>query len=153
MPKGIYKHPPQCGFQKGHKVWLGKHHTKKSRLKMGKNAACYWLGKHPSKTTLQKRSQSLKKKVKRGKNHYRWKGGITKKGKWIYLSCPDHPFANKKGYVLRSHLVMEKKIGRFLKRGEIVHHINKDSSDDRPENLMLFPSQSAHTKFHRDYLQ
>lgn len=42
---------------------------------------------------------------------------------------------------------MEKKIGRYLKRSEIVHHINGDRQDNRYKNLMLFKSASEHSKF------
>lgn len=43
---------------------------------------------------------------------------------------------------------MERKIGRTLRRGEVVHHINHVRDDNRPENLQLFASHSDHMKHH-----
>jgi hypothetical protein len=54
----------------------------------------------------------------------------------------------KRKYVVTSHqLKIEKKIGRKLKRGEIVHHINGNRSDCHLNNLKLV-SRSKHNKEH-----
>jgi len=83
-----------------------------------------------------------------GSGSHRWKGGrlLTKDG-YIYVIAKDHPFATK-GYILEHRLIMEKKIGRYLKSQEIVHHINSNPSDNRIKNLMLFPDIFSHRKHH-----
>jgi len=43
---------------------------------------------------------------------------------------------------------MECLLGRFLEPGEIVHHRNHDRTDNRPENLKLIASHSAHMREH-----
>lgn len=45
-------------------------------------------------------------------------------------------------------LVFEKHLGRKLKSEEVVHHIDGDKGNNLLSNLMLFPTKSAHTKFH-----
>lgn len=44
----------------------------------------------------------------------------------------------------RYRQVAEEKIGRDLMPGETVHHINMDCSDDRPENVHVFPNNQQH---------
>lgn len=45
-------------------------------------------------------------------------------------------------------IVAAQKIGRPLRRGEIVHHINGNIRDNRPENLQVM-SQGQHIEEHR----
>jgi hypothetical protein len=46
--------------------------------------------------------------------------------------------------------VVEKKIGRKLRQGEIVHHINRNKLDNSSENLEVFANQEEHEKHHRE---
>jgi hypothetical protein len=57
------------------------------------------------------------------------------------------------GYKRNNRIIAEKKIGRPLKRTEIVHHINGDKLDDRPENLYICRSRSEHNTIHRETME
>ena len=84
-----------------------------------------------------------------GKNGHNWKGGKRKDYYgYIHILKSNHPFADKQGYIKQSRLVAEKYLGRYLTSKEVVHHINDNKSDDRPENLYLFSFQAAQTKYH-----
>ena len=84
-----------------------------------------------------------------GRRNGSWKGGISKlphkgpDGYWIEYK-PNHPQARKAGYVLRSRLVMEKKLGRYLFPSEVVHHKNGNIDDNQPSNLHLYSNNGEH---------
>jgi hypothetical protein len=65
---------------------------------------------------------------------------------YVRIWKPDHPDATKTGYILEHRLVMEKKIGKRLRKGEVVHHINHNKTDNRQENLWLF-EDSSHGRY------
>lgn len=48
---------------------------------------------------------------------------------------PNHSRAMKNGYVKRADLVLEKKLNRPLRKGEIAHHIDENKENDSPQNL------------------
>jgi HNH endonuclease len=51
----------------------------------------------------------------------------------------------EQGKAVRAHrMIAEQTLGRSLEPGEVVHHINGDRSDNRPENLRVLPSQGHH---------
>lgn len=66
---------------------------------------------------------------------------------YYYALVPGHPYASKNNYVFEHRIIMENKIGRYLCPGEVVHHINRNKKDNRPENLEL-TTQSAHMSGH-----
>ena len=45
--------------------------------------------------------------------------------------------------------VAELMLGRKLKPGEVVHHVDGDKRNNKPINLMVFPSQSEHLGWHK----
>jgi len=81
--------------------------------------------KHPLAVPL-----GSNKIVYRGRYAYRTIK-ISDTGKWPY----EH------------RVVAEQKIGRALLPGEVVHHLNRDSLDNRPENLAVL-SVGEHTTGH-----
>ncbi len=83
-------------------------------------------------------------------NHWNWKGGKSNRPDgYVLVRKPGHPNANMCGYVLEHRFIMSESIGRPLKKGESVHHINEIKSDNRIENLKLCASNKEHSKFHR----
>lgn len=45
-------------------------------------------------------------------------------------------------------VVAELMLGRALKPGEVVHHIDGNRRNNNPNNLMVFSSQKEHAAFH-----
>lgn len=48
-------------------------------------------------------------------------------------------------------IVAEQMLGRPLKPGEVVHHIDGNKRNNNPENLMVFASQALHAQWHRKH--
>lgn len=48
-------------------------------------------------------------------------------------------------------LIAEKMLGRRLKNGEVVHHIDGDKTNNDPSNLMVFKTGRDHVLFHKGY--
>ena len=66
---------------------------------------------------------------------------------YLYLYLPKHPNATKSGYVAEHRAVVEKILGRYLKKKEVIHHINGNKHDNRLENLEVMTA-SEHNTLH-----
>lgn len=97
------------------------------------------------KISKKARENSIKSRLgKKGGNN---QGGRIIEHGYVSIWKPNHPNANKKGYVRENRLVMASHLGRPLEEHEDVHHINGIKDDNRIENLELL-SRSEHIKFH-----
>lgn len=85
---------------------------------------------------------------RRGADSHLWKGGICRHSNgYILIRMPSHPNCDVRGYVGEHVLVAEKKIGRYLKKGEVAHHKNKNKTDNRPSNIEVM-TKSDHARHH-----
>lgn len=87
-----------------------------------------------------------------GEKHPLWRGGKRPNDEgYIRLIAKNHPLANCDGYVMEHRLVMEKKLGRYLTRDEVVHHIDGDRANNAAENLAVFANAAEHNAYHAKY--
>jgi HNH endonuclease len=63
-------------------------------------------------------------------------GTLNVDGYWVICGEYEH------------RIVAERKLGRRLKEGEVVHHIDGDRLNNDPDNLEILSSQSEHMKLH-----
>lgn len=66
---------------------------------------------------------------------------------YISVYFPNHPSASSDGYIMQHRLIMEKQLGRYLTKDEIVHHINFKRADNDINNLQLM-NPKEHMSYH-----
>ena len=147
-------------FEKGSK-WTQEERQKRSLSLLG--AGNPMFGRKQSEATKEKISIKKKGKVSPRKGavlsketrdkisasklgKYKRDGRIKTISGYIKIHNISHPRADK-GLVYEHRIVMEKYIGRYLHRWELVHHINGKRGDNRIENLKVV-SMVEHNKIH-----
>lgn len=84
---------------------------------------------------------TIKPKRKNSKGSYKQNG-------YVKVLVSEHPFSDKRGYVLEHRLILEENLGKFLEKHIVIHHINGIRDDNRLENLEIIQDQSRHAKSH-----
>ncbi|MDC7724275.1 HNH endonuclease [Priestia megaterium] len=68
---------------------------------------------------------------------------------YIKVKSPNHPFCNIHKQVYQHVLIVEDYIGRNVQKHEEVHHLDHNKSNNRLNNLVLFPNKNSHVQFHK----
>lgn len=97
--------------------------------------------------------RSLKQAAAQGENHPHWKGGRYESGGYAYIKSPNHPRANRAGYIPQHVSVWEYTHNQRLPEGYLVHHLNDIKSDSRPSNLFAMPKRKHHARLFTQALQ
>lgn len=89
--------------------------------------------------------------TRNGKNNPNWRGGrsVSSHGYILIRVGRKHHLADIRGYAYEHRLVAERKLGRRLIPGELVHHIDDDKKNNHPENLVVVGGNAGHYVHHR----
>ncbi len=92
---------------------------------------------------LSKETRKRMSIAKTKERHNNWKGGFSISPLGYMLRR-----IAKNKYILEHRHIMEKHLGRKLKKSELVHHINGNKLDNKIENLQIL-NWSIHAKIHK----
>lgn len=56
---------------------------------------------------------------------------------------PDYHCANRFGFVLEEIVVAEEKLGRHLTKHEVIYHLDRNRSNNDPDNIIVFKSKKS----------
>jgi hypothetical protein len=110
-----------------------KHHSKETKELIGKKSKAKFTDEFITRVYREK-CQGNKKRYING---------------YTLVKDYSHPNRNSHNDVLEHIKIMSDFLGRPIKKGEEIHHINFIRDDNRLENLYLYPSKSKHLSHHK----
>ena len=120
---------------------MNKPHTQATKEKI----RLAMMGRKLSKKHRNKVVKTLRNDA--GAGNPNWKGGRTLQSGYVLVRMPFHPQSRSNGYYPEHRLVMEKMIGRYLEKEEVVHHIDGNKENNSPGNLVI-TTHHLHGKEH-----
>lgn len=85
---------------------------------------------------------------KKGSSHSQWKGGRSLKSGYWTVYAPTHHRVLNNNRVFEHILVAEKKYKRKIPKGQPIHHIDFNRTNNNPENLYLCKDHQEHKNIH-----
>jgi hypothetical protein len=85
---------------------------------------------------------------KNGENNPNWRGGRVISCGYVRVFSPEHPRADKRGYVGEHVLAVEKAIGHFLSLPHIPHHVDRNKRNNVNSNLVACEDLQYHSLLH-----
>lgn len=82
---------------------------------------------------------------------WRWIGELREtsiSNGYVLIHIPNHPNCDLNGCVREHRLIMEEQIGRYLLPDEHVHHKDRNTLNNDPDNLELL-TKSEHARLHK----
>lgn len=68
---------------------------------------------------------------------------------YILVLDPTHHRAKSNGYVAEHILIAEQMLGRKLTESEVVHHEDRNRSNNSTDNLFVFATGDDHSRYHK----
>ena len=85
---------------------------------------------------------------KTGNKHHSWQGGRHKNHGYKLIYMPSHHRSDQRGYIREHILIAEKVLGKQLPPSAIIHHANRNRSNNKKSNLVICQDQAYHKLIH-----
>lgn len=140
MPKGDYQRIPAATVAQAQRLLLEGHTQQFVAQSLGiqRSTVGDWCKKYQWPTH--------RTGPRSGDLHTNWQGGRRLIAGYWYCYRPAHPHATQARYVAEHRLVMEHQLRRYLTPHEVVHHIDRNRTNNAPDNLMVFDNNGAHLR-------